>query len=211
MTAPDPAPARPLRVGVFGGSFDPPHVGHLLVATDAAEQLGLDQVLFVPAAQQPLKTDRRHAPAQLRLAMVAALVADDPRFAVERVEIDRGGLSYTVDTLASLAARWPGGELVLLAGADVLATFARWREPHRIRQLATLVVLTRGEASAPGPDFPGGPPVFLPTRRVDVSSTEVRARLAAGRSVRGFVPDAVAELLRSAAVYRTPHHPQYPS
>jgi nicotinate-nucleotide adenylyltransferase len=211
VTAPQAVITRPPRVGVFGGSFDPPHIGHLLVASDAAEHLGLDCVLFVPAAQQPLKTDRRQAPAELRLAMVTALVDGDPRFAVERAEIDRGGLSYTVDTLASLAARWPGGELVLLAGADVLATFARWREPHRIRQLATLVVLTRGEAAAPGPDFPGGPPVFLPTRRVDVSSTEVRARLAAGRSIRGFVPDAVAQLLRSAAVYRTPHDPQHPS
>ena len=177
------------------------------MASDAAEQLGLGRVLFVPAATQPLKPDRRPASAELRLAMVEALVGGDPRFGVERAEIDRGGLSYTVDTLASLAARWPGGELVLLAGADVLHTFDRWREPHRIRQLATLVVLTRGgaadaEAPAVGPDFPGGPPVFLPTRRVDVSSTEVRARLAAGRSIRGFVPEAVADIVRSAGLYR---------
>jgi nicotinate-nucleotide adenylyltransferase len=134
--------------------------------------------------------------------MVRALVGDDPRFDVERVEIDRGGLSYTVDTLATLAERWPGRELVLLAGADVLATFARWREPHRVRQMATLVVLTRGDAAEVGPDFPGGPPTFLPTRRVDVSSTEVRARLAAGRSIRGFVPEGVAEIIRSAGLYR---------
>ncbi len=199
------------RVGVFGGSFDPPHVGHLLVASDAAEQLGLARVLWVPAAAQPLKQGRQPAPAELRLAMVAALVGDDPRFAVEPVEIERGGLSYTVDTLATLAEREAGRELVLLAGADVLATFARWREPHRIRALARLVVLTRGEGGGPAgddvpgrvpADFPGGPPAFLPTRRVDVSSTEVRARLAAGRSVRGFVPDAVAEIIRSARLYR---------
>lgn len=195
------------RLGVFGGSFDPPHVGHLFAAGDAAEQLGLDRVLFVPAAAQPLKADRRAAAGEARLAMVEALVGDDSRFGVERAEIERGGLSYTIDTLASLAARWPGGELVLLAGADVVATFSRWREPHRIRQMATLVVLTRGEVAgaappAVGPDFPGGLPVFLPTRRVDVSSTEVRARLAAGRSIRGFVPEAVADLIRSAGLYR---------
>ncbi len=197
-----PASARRGRVGVFGGSFDPPHVGHLLVAVDAAERLGLDRVLFVPTAAQPLKQGRRAAPAAARAAMVEALVAGDARFAVDRVEIDRGGLSYTVDTLATLAERWPGYELVLLAGADVLATFARWREPHRVRQMATLVVLTRGDAAEAGPDFPGGPPTFLPTRRVDVSSTEVRARLAAGRSIRGFVPDPVAEIICSAGLYR---------
>jgi nicotinate-nucleotide adenylyltransferase len=190
------------RVGVFGGSFDPPHVGHLLVAGDAAERLALDPVLFVPTAAQPLKQGRQAAPAALRVAMVEALVGDEPRFAVDRTEVDRGGLSYTVDTLATLAERWPGRELVLLAGADALATFARWREPHRIRQMAELVVLTRGDAAEVGPDFPGGPPTFLPTRRVDVSSTEVRARLAAGRSIRGFVPEGVAEIIRSAGLYR---------
>lgn len=202
MSAADPPAAPDGRVGVFGGSFDPPHVGHLLVVTDAAERLGLERVLFVPTAAQPLKQGRQAAPAAVRVAMVEALVGDDARFAVERLEVDRGGLSYTVDTLATLADRWPGRELVLLAGADVLATFARWREPHRVRQLATLVVLARGDVAAVGPDFPGGLPTLLPTRRVDVSSTEVRARLAAGRSIRGFVPDAVAEIIRSAGLYR---------
>jgi len=202
VSAADPPAAPDGRVGVFGGSFDPPHVGHLLVVTDAAERLGLERVLFVPTAAQPLKQGRQAAPAAIRLAMAEALVGGDARFAVERLEVDRGGLSYTVDTLATLADRWPGRELVLLAGADVLATFARWREPHRVRQLATLVVLARGDVAAVGPDFPGGPPTLLPTRRVDVSSTEVRARLAAGRSIRGFVPDAVAEIIRSAALYR---------
>jgi nicotinate-nucleotide adenylyltransferase len=139
--------------------------------------------------------------------MTRALVGADPRFAVDPIEIERGGLSFTVDTLGALAEREPGAELFLLAGADVLATFAQWREPLRIRELATLVVLTRGDArgrvpvEAP-PDFPGGAPLFLPTRRVDVSSTEVRARLAAGQSIRGFVPESVADLIRSAGLYR---------
>ena len=196
-----------MRLGVFGGTFDPPHVGHLLVASDAVEQLALDRVVFVPAAEQPLKPGSRQTPPAQRLAMVRALVGDDPRFGVDPLEIDRGGLSYTVDTLGTLAAQQPGAELFLLAGADVLATFARWREPERIRRQATLVVLTRGgeDGTAPTtapPDFPGGAPVFLPTRRVDVSSTEVRARLAAGRPIRGFVPESVADLIRSAGLYR---------
>lgn len=202
-----------MRIGVFGGSFDPPHVGHLLVASDAAERLALDRVLFVPTAQQPLKAVDGQPPragAADRLAMVRALVGDDPRFAVDPVEIDRGGLSFTVETLETLRERWPAAGLVLLCGADVLTTFARWRAPERVRALATLVVLTRavgGADDSPSlpavpPDFPGGPPVLLQTRRVDVSSTEVRARLAAGRSVRGFVPEGVADLIRSAGLYR---------
>jgi nicotinate-nucleotide adenylyltransferase len=196
-----------VRLGVFGGTFDPPHVGHLLIASDAVEQLALDRVVFVPAAVQPLKGGSTQTPPSARLAMVRALVGDDPRFMVDPIEIDRGGLSFTVDTLGALAERQPGAELFLLAGADVLATFARWREPERIRRQATLVVLTRGgeDGGAPTvapPDFPGGAPLFLPTRRVDVSSTEVRARLKAGRSIRGFVPESVADLIGSAGLYR---------
>lgn len=202
---------------MFGGSFDPPHVGHLLAASDAAETLGLDLLLFIPAAAQPLKhaapAGRVPASAAARLAMTRALVDGDPRFTVDALEIERGGLSYTVDTLESVAARYPGAELFLLVGADVLASFERWREPLRVRALATLVILVRagegpGEASGvvqpvgvPSA-LPGGAPRLLTTRRVDVSSTEVRARTAAGRSIRGFVPDAVAEIIRGGALYQ---------
>jgi nicotinate-nucleotide adenylyltransferase len=203
-----------MRVGIFGGSFDPPHVGHLLVAVDALERLGLDRMVLVPAAQQPLKVAAggSHATAQQRLAMTRLLVAGDPRFEVDPIEIERGGISFTVDTLEALAARWPGAELFLLAGADVLGTFHRWREPERIRSLATLVVLARdglggaGAGFAPSPPppaaLPGGPPELLATRRVDVSSTEIRARLRSGQSIRGFVPEAVADFIRSAGLYR---------
>ena len=135
----------------------------------------------------------------------------DPRFAVDPIEIDRGGLSFTVDTLGTLAARWAGAELFLLVGADVLATFDRWRQPERVRTLATLVVLARGEgdesaevteAVGTGPALIGGPPRRLRTRRVDVSSTEIRARVRAGQSIRGFVPESVADVIRSAGLYR---------
>lgn len=195
-----------MRIGVFGGSFDPPHIGHLLVVIDAMEQLALDRIILVPAAQQPLKQGMVQSPPAQRLAMVRALVGDDPRFEVDPLEITRGGLSFTVETLGTLAARLPGAELFLLAGADVLQTFAKWRDPETVRRQATLVVLTRGgEGSAPTvvpPDFPGGAPLLLPTRRVDVSSTEVRARLSAGRSIRGFVPESVVDHIRSAGLYR---------
>ncbi len=138
--------------------------------------------------------------------MVEALVGDDPRFAVDALEIARGGLSYTVDTLETLAARWPGAQRMLLVGADVLDTFVRWRDPLRIRALATLVVLVRAvDGAVPGAvpsDFPGGLPQLLPTRRIDLSSTEVRERVAAGRPIRGFVPDAVATIIRDARLYQ---------
>jgi nicotinate-nucleotide adenylyltransferase len=199
-----------VRVGVFGGTFDPPHVGHLLVATDALERLALDRMVLVPAGTQPLKAGAISADAPTRLAMTRRLVDRDPRFEVDPIEIDRGGLSFMVDTLGALADRWSGAELFLLVGADVLATFDRWREPERVRQLATLVVLTRAAdlsadaAEGAGTDqaLIGGPPQRIRTRRVDVSSTEIRARVRAGQSIRGFVPESVADFIESAGLYR---------
>ena len=189
-----------MRIGIFGGTFDPPHVGHLLAASDAYEALGLDRVVFVPAAGQPLKSAIVASPAD-RLAMARLLVADDPRFAVDPVEIERGGLSFTVDTLRALHERWKADRalaLVLLLGADAAATLPQWREPAAVAALAEIVVLNRtggGETAA----------VFgrsIDTRRVDVSSTEIRTRVAAGQSVRGFVPEPVAAYIEGRRLYR---------
>jgi nicotinate-nucleotide adenylyltransferase len=213
-----------VRLGVFGGTFDPPHVGHLLAAIDAYEALALDRLVFVPASTQPLKAGARAAPAPDRLAMVRGMVVDDPRFSVDPIEIDREGLSYTVDTLAAFAERHPDAERFLLVGADVLTTFHRWREPGRVRQLARLTVMQRvdrrpapgaadglargwqagsGEDEAPPPPWLNGEDVvYLRTRRVDVSSTEIRARVRAGFSIRGFVPDAIAAYIERAGLYR---------
>lgn len=200
-----------MRIGVFGGTFDPPHVGHLLVAVDAFEALGLDRLVFVPAGTQPLKAGAISAAPEARLAMTRLLIGQDPRFEVDPIEIDRGGLSYMVDTLGALADRWAGAELLLLVGADVLASFDRWREPGRVRQLATLVVLTRAAdptaadvTQVRGTDsaLVGGPPQRIRTRRVDVSSTEIRSRVRAGLSIRGFVPERVADFIESAGLYR---------
>ena len=196
-----------MRLGVFGGTFDPPHVGHLLAAVDAFDALALDRLIFVPAAQQPLKLAGASADAAHRLAMVRMLVAGDARFEVDPVEIDRDGLSYTVDTLAAYATRFPDAERFFLVGADVLDSFQRWREPERVLALAQLVVLTRAGGPAVGAlpvaSSPGArAPLLLATRRVDVSSTEIRSRVAAGLPLRGFVPDDVASLIESAGLYR---------
>ena len=195
-----------MRLGVFGGTFDPPHVGHLLAAVDAVEALTLDRLLFVPAAQQPLKVGCESAAPEHRLAMARLLAGDDPRFGVDPIEIDRAGLSYTVDTLGELTRRLPGAELFFLVGADALATFPRWREPRRVLELARLVVLRRASDDVELPammrEAPHREPIVLASRRVDVSSTEVRARVRAGLSIRGFVPDAVAAYVAQARLYR---------
>ncbi|MFL5576513.1 MAG: nicotinate-nucleotide adenylyltransferase [Gemmatimonadaceae bacterium] len=208
-----------MRLGYFGGTFDPPHVGHLLAAVDAVEQLALDGLVFVPAAQQPLKAAGGSSAPEHRLAMIRLLAGEDPRFSVDPIEIERAGLSYTVDTLAAFERRHPGDERFFVVGADALATFARWREPERVLRLARLVVLRRapapgtpgcGDAGRDGaalpaalpPAPPGMEPLVLETRRVDVSSTEIRARVRAGQSIRGFVPDAVAAYIERTRLYR---------
>ena len=190
-----------MRIGLFGGSFDPPHVGHWLAAVDAFEALALDRLDFIPAAHQPLKPDGHGAPAAARLAMLDAMIAGDARFAVNPVEISRGGLSFTVDTAASYRASGEGDTLFLLLGVDAAAGLARWKEPERLLRIVQLVVLTRG-AEEFVPAGVGRDALVLPTRRVDVSSTEVRQRVSDGRSLRGFVLDAVAEQIRSTAMYR---------
>jgi nicotinate-nucleotide adenylyltransferase len=200
-----------VRIGVLGGTFDPPHLGHWLAAVDAFEGLALDRLLFVPAATQPLKADRSSASPVHRLAMVRAMLDGDGRFAASQVEIDRQGLSFTVETLEQLAGEYPGAELFFLVGRDVLESFGRWRAPERVLAQAQLVVLTReGDAGGAGAAevealaraAKAALPRYLPSRRVDVSSTEVRRRVAAGQSIRGFVPEAVDAYIVRERLYR---------
>ena len=192
-----------MKVGLWGGTFDPPHVGHQLVASDAAETLGLDLVLWVPAATQPFKAGLPGTAASHRLAMVQRAVAGDARFAADEVEIARGGLSFTIDTLRALRQRQPGTDWVLLVGADAFRGFARWRSPDVIAGMATVAVLTREGAGADDAALAAVPgAIQLPVRRVDVSSTEVRARVRTGRSLRGFVTEPVAAYIAEHGLYR---------
>lgn len=185
-------------LGVFGGSFDPIHHGHLIVARAAMETLGLTQVLFVPARAQPLK--RGHgAGAEDRAAMVAAAIAGEPRFALESMELRRSGASYTVDTLRALAARLPDERLVLLLGADAAAELPRWHAPEAIRQLARVVVMTRAGTAPTVPD--GLEQVQVPA--VEISATAIRARVRAGLPIRWLVPDAVATMIAARGLYLT--------
>lgn len=193
-----------MRLAIFGGSFDPPHVGHLLAAEDAFDRLSLDRIVFVPTATQPLKIDSAVASAEQRVAMVRLLVEGDARFDVSTVEVDRAGLSFTVDTLTHYAEIYPAAERFLLLGTDVLATFAQWRQPERVLQLARPVILEReGDRTATIPaDVDEGAVLRLRTRRVDVSSTEIRERVRRGKSIRGFVTDSVAAYIARDGLYR---------
>ena len=191
-----------MRIGVFGGTFDPPHVGHLLLAADARDALKLDRLILVPAGAQPLKIETPAvASAQDRLEMVRLAVSDDANYSVDDTEINRKGLSYTVDTLEHLSAQYPGGELFLLLGEDAVASFDQWRAPERIRELATVAVMRRARPHGTNSALASGV-IELSTRRVDVSSTEVRARLRAGKSIKGFVPESVERFIDARGLYR---------
>ncbi|HUQ47527.1 MAG TPA: nicotinate-nucleotide adenylyltransferase [Gemmatimonadaceae bacterium] len=196
-----------MRLGLFGGSFNPPHIGHLLVAVDACEALGLDKLIIMPAAANPLKAKALGgtSPAQ-RLEMTRLAFAADSRFEVSDMEIGRGGLSYTVDTLEELARNYEGAELILVLGMDSLATFSQWVRPDRIRELARFGVLTRTAVSKnalekeTGSELPDGA-TLVTARRIDVSSSEIRERIRAGKSIKGFVAESVEEFIRSAQLY----------
>jgi nicotinate-nucleotide adenylyltransferase len=185
-----------VRLGLFGGTFDPPHIGHMLVASDAFDQLSLDRLVFVPNAVQPLKTGPTASPAD-RLEMVRLTCQGDARFDVDAIEVDRGGLSFTADTLRAYRERHPDAALFLLVGEDAARTLPSWREPAAILELAELIVLTRGE----GADGSSGR--RLHTRRIDISATEIRDRVRAGRSIRGFVTDEVARYIGQHRLYTT--------
>ena len=193
-----------MRLGILGGTFDPPHVGHLLAASDACEALELDRLLFIPAGSPPFKTATVEATPEQRLEMVVRMIGDDPRFAADPVEIQRKGLSYTVETLGALAGRYPHSRRFLLVGEDLAGQIAAWREPERIATLAEIVVLARSLPAETAALSPLGPVPLqrIATRRIDVSSSEIRQRVRAGRSIHGFVADAVAVYVQSAELYR---------
>jgi len=173
------------------------------MATDAREALKLDRLIFVPAGAQPFKVDTPPvASAQDRLEMVRLAVADDANYMVDDAEINRKGLSFTVDTLEHLSERNPAAQLFLLLGEDVLAGFEQWRNPARIRELATLAAVRRTSASGSPVDPIAAGVLTVSARRVDVSSTEIRERRRAGKSIKGFVPESVERFIDVRGLYR---------
>jgi nicotinate-nucleotide adenylyltransferase len=186
-------------VGLFGGSFDPIHHGHLIVGRAVAETLALDELRFMPAGEQPFKRGRHVATARERAEMVALAVAGESGLAVERCEVDRPGPSYTVDTLRELRRREPGQDFTLVVGADASRELNQWREAEALPALARIVAVAR--PGAPRPDSTLVERV-VEVPAVDLSATEIRRRVAGGRSIRYLVPDAVAEFIATHGLYR---------
>ena len=186
-----------MRLGVFGGTFDPVHVGHLAIANAALESIPLDRVLFVIARRSPLKDRGPIAGEADRLRMLELAIDGEPRFAVSRVELDREGPSYTVETLERLAGT---DDLFLILGSDAIADFPRWKDPERIAKLATLVVAERPGAPTRVGDTPIVP---FDAPRLDISSRELRSRAARGRSLRYLVPEPAWKHIEMRGLYRT--------
>lgn len=188
-------------IGLFGGSFDPVHHGHLIVAKVAAEKLGLDALRFVPAREQPFKVGRHRTSAEHRAAMLSLAVAGMPGFSLESSELQRPGPSYTVDTLRHLREREPGTEFVLLLGADAAADLPAWREAGQLPDLARIAVFAR-----PGTPVPDSPLIsaVIEVPAIDISATEVRRRAHQGLSIRYWVPDPVAEYITTHRLYLDP-------
>ena len=186
-----------LRLGLFGGTFDPPHLGHLVVAQDVVEGLALDRLLFLPAGSPPHKTGKVISPAPLRLEMVRALTAGSDVFRVSDVELNRGGPPFTVDTLRYYRDLHPEAEIFFVLGADQAMAFDSWRDPEILASLATLVVMARGGVQVPGMNF-----TSVPVTRVDISATNIRERVRAGRSIRYLVPEEVRQIIESQCLYR---------
>jgi nicotinate-nucleotide adenylyltransferase len=200
-----------MRLGIFGGSFDPVHYGHLLLAECCREQCRLDAVWFLPAAVPPHKPDRRLTPAEARIEMLELAIAGEPAFSVSRHEANRGGINFTVDTLAHLKRQQPDAELFFLLGADMLNDLPAWREPGRVCQLATIVVVRRSGTDAIDFDcLTGimspheiqrirGHQVEMP--EIGISGTGLRRRVTAGLSIRYQTPRAVEEYIRMHGLY----------
>ncbi len=188
-----------MRIGILGGTFDPPHVGHLIAAQDTFDALSLDKLLFIPARVPPHKQHETVSPADVRLRMVSAAIDGDERFEASDVELRRTGPSYTIDTLRELKERFPADALFLLVGVDQVREFATWREPEEVLRCAQLVMLTRGGIE----EAPQGDIVHatVPVTRIDISSTLVRQRARAGLPIRYLVPEAVEKMIVTERLY----------
>ena len=196
-----------MRVGIFGGVFNPPHLGHLVCAQEALVQLELDAVVWVPVREASHRRIEAEPGAEARAAMCERATAGDERFRVSRVELERPGLSYTVDTLRELHERAPEDELVLLVGGDEAAALPTWREPEEILRLAAVAAVEREgrrreEIAERLAGLEGAERVlFFTMPRVDVSSTDIRRRAGAGVPIRYLVPDGVADYIATEGLY----------
>ncbi len=183
------------NIGIFGGSFDPVHNGHLILAREALETLGLDQILFIPAAQSPHKTGLAPAPAGARWEMLTAAIEGEDYFAASRIELDRPPPSYSVETIEKLRADLPDAQLFFLVGEDNLPQLPTWHRFADLQRLVEIVVLDRS-----GSDLTCG--YRIVRRLIDISATTIRKRVASGQSVRYLVPEAVERIIHRQQLYQ---------
>ena len=205
-----------MRIGVFGGSFDPVHIGHLLAAECCREQAGLDRVLFVPTAIQPHKQHRQLASGQHRLEMLALATGGNDAFAVSGDELERGGVSYTIDTLERLIIQYPGDDLLLILGPDTFLGLPTWREPQRIVELADIIAVERESLDDLSSAVSRGPLESLLGRErlarviaervrlpaIGVRASDLRSAVASGKSIRYRTPRAVEQYIAAHQLYR---------
>jgi nicotinate-nucleotide adenylyltransferase len=197
-------------IGILGGTFNPPHVGHLVMVIEALDQLELDRVLLMPVALPPHKEALADPGAGVRLELCRLAIAGEDRVEVSDLEIERGGASYTVDTLRALHERDPEHDLTFIVGGDMAYSLPTWREPEAVLELARLAVAERDGlrredlAQRLAPLHSGDRVVFFDMPRIDLSSSAVRDRVAAGRPIRYLVPDPVVDAIRERALYRQP-------
>lgn len=189
------------RIGLFGGAFNPVHLGHLLVAQAALEELELEKIFFIPAFQSPFKEEKAHAPAELRLQWLRLALAGCPQWEIDEQEVRRGGVSYTVDTIRNYAVRFPGARLFWIIGADNVSRLVEWREAAELAKLAEFVVIPR-----PGQAAPVFPKPFAGTTLkgfpAEISSSDIRARVKAGLPIELLTPPFVGQAIRDAGVFR---------
>ncbi|MEK7325602.1 MAG: nicotinate-nucleotide adenylyltransferase [Chloroflexota bacterium] len=214
-----------MRLGIFGGTFDPPHLGHLALASAALEQLKLDKVLWVVSGQSPLKLDRTLSPAGVRVEMVQAAIADNPAFVLSRIDLDRPGPHYTVDTLEILGREFPGAELFFLMGEDSLRDLPKWQRPREIIRRAWLAVAGRPGNHPPEGSEPSGGwsgleqslpgvtarIVWMKSPRLAIASSDIQSNIRqgqpliapiGGQSVREMLPPAVLAIIKREQLYQ---------
>lgn len=195
------ASSQPTRIGVMGGTFDPIHHGHLVAASEVANEFELDEVIFVPTGAQPFKLNRRVSSAEHRYLMAVIATASNPRFSVSRIEIDREGVTYTIDTLRELRQLYPDAELFFITGADALDQILQWRDANVLWSLAHFVGVTRPGHQVDTSVLPTGQYTLQEIPAMAISSTDCRSRVRAGKPVWYLVPDGVVQYIGKHGLY----------
>ncbi len=195
--------SRRPAIGIMGGTFDPIHHGHLVAASEVMDVFGLDKVIFVPAALQPFKAGRRVTPAEDRYLMTVVATASNPRFEVSRVDIDRGGTTYTIDTVKDLHEQIPNADFFFITGADALAQITQWKQADELLEMAHFIGVTRPGHHLDASGLPSSAVSLMEVPAMAISSTDCRERVRHGKPVWYLVPDGVVQYINKHALYRS--------